>query len=128
MSAKTDNGQVARVLAALGNPTRLELVKRLSLAETFAGQSITELTEATGLSRQAITKHLDALAGAGLVTRRKPGRETWYELETEPLGAAVDLLAKIVEQRAQSLRELNSYRDRMKRRDNLSPRASRAPR
>jgi DNA-binding transcriptional ArsR family regulator len=111
MFENAEIASVAKILAALGNTTRLALVTRLSMAETFAGQSISELTETSGLTRQAITKHLEALADAGLVRRRKPGRATWYELEAEAVDRAIKTLTVISKQRARSRQKLKSYKE-----------------
>lgn len=110
--SKNETAPVAKILAALGNTTRLALVKRLSVAETFGGQSISELAEGSGLSRQAITKHLEALAKAGLVTRWKPGRSTWYELNSAALDRASETLTAVSKQRSRSQQKLNSYKKR----------------
>ena len=77
--------QSAPVFAALGDPTRLRLVARLAQGEAL---SISQLTEGERVTRQAITKHLEVLADAGLVTDRKRGRERLYELEAAPLDDA----------------------------------------
>ena len=55
----------ARIFAALGDETRLHLVMRL--ASNGPG-SITHLSAKSKVSRQAISKHLDVLRDAGLVT------------------------------------------------------------
>lgn len=99
--------QLSKILATLGNPTRLALIERLSQAETFAGQSISELTEGSGLSRQTITAHLELLADAGILTRFKPGRATWYELKIEPLKVAIDALTQIANQQQQTQKKLD---------------------
>jgi len=65
-------------LAALGDPTRLELVARLC---NGGPQSIARLTDGLNLTRQAITKHLRVLAESGLVRALAPSREP---LELEP--------------------------------------------
>jgi len=75
----------APVFAALGDPTRLRLVARLAQGEAL---SISQLTEGERVTRQAITKHLEVLADAGLVTDRKRGRERLYALEAAPLDDA----------------------------------------
>ena len=56
--------QAAPVFAALGDTTRLSLVRRLS---TEGPLSITRLSEGSGMTRQAITRHLYALGKVGLV-------------------------------------------------------------
>jgi len=54
----------APVFAALGDETRLSLVVKLGRGQPC---SIAQLTEGTGLTRQAVTKHLRVLEGVGLV-------------------------------------------------------------
>ena len=69
--------EASSLFAALGDPTRLALVRRLSV-EGFL--SVTELTEGTRISRQAVTKHLGVLARAGLVESARHGRERLWAL------------------------------------------------
>ena len=57
----------ATVFAALGDPMRLSLVGKLSVAPRL---SISRLTEGSALTRQAITKHLRVLENAGVVAVR----------------------------------------------------------
>lgn len=73
-----------RVFAALGDPTRLLLLDRLRAASP---RSISALSEGTRISRQAVTKHLDVLAGAGLVHAERRGREQLYRLDPAPITA-----------------------------------------
>jgi len=113
MIGKVDSTAAAELLAALGHPTRIALVKSLSTAETFAGLTIAELTAGSGLSRQAITKHLKALAEVGLVRRQKPGRETWFELQTAPINMAIEALVAIAKQRAHSKQRLKTAREKL---------------
>lgn len=75
----------ASVFGALGDRTRLRLVS--SLAER-GPQSIRRLTEGSGLTRQAITKHLRVLNGAGLVRGSRRGRESVWALEPKTLDVA----------------------------------------
>jgi DNA-binding transcriptional ArsR family regulator len=67
----------APVFAALGDPTRLELVSRLCRG---GPASIAGLTEGTHVTRQAVSKHLRVLAGAGIVRSLRRGREVHWEL------------------------------------------------
>ena len=73
------------VFAALGDENRLRLVARLSGVEP---QSITRLAQGATVTRQAVTKHLHVLAGAGLVRQFRSGREQLWELQTGPLEEA----------------------------------------
>lgn len=69
--------RAAPLFAALGDETRLEIVARLAAA---GPQSITQLADGLPVSRQAVTKHLRALAGAGLAKSRQRGRERVWQL------------------------------------------------
>ena len=73
------------VFAALGDPTRLTLLGRLSAEGPL---SITHLSEGTGVTRQAITRHLDTLGRAGLVRDARRGRERVFALDLKRLEKA----------------------------------------
>ena len=75
----------APVFAALGDRTRLRLVARLGDEGPL---SITRLTTGTDVTRQAVTKHLRVLAGAGLARSVRRGRERVWQLEPRPLDEA----------------------------------------
>lgn len=85
-------GKRAPVFAALGDPTRLRLVARLAEGEPL---SISQLTDGEKVTRQAITKHLEVLADAGLVSDRRRGRERIYELDAAPLDEARAFLVQV---------------------------------
>ena len=50
------------------------------------------------MTRQAVTKHLETLAGAGIVHSRRSGRERLWELETERLARTGKYLEEISKQ------------------------------
>jgi DNA-binding transcriptional ArsR family regulator len=83
------------VFAALGDATRLRLLRRLS---DDGPVSITRLTEGTGVTRQAITRHLHALGDAGLVRNARRGRERVWELDLKRLEKAKRYLDQIAAQ------------------------------
>jgi DNA-binding transcriptional ArsR family regulator len=76
---------LAEVFAALGDPTRLRLVTLLCAGGLL---SIAQLTTATDISRQGVTKHLQVLLDAGLVRDVKLGRERRWQLAPERIDAA----------------------------------------
>jgi len=98
----------APVFAALGDPTRLRLVARLSVDGPL---SITRLSEGAGVTRQAITKHLEALADAGLVQHNWRGRERIWELEPRRLEMARRWLDRISDQWDASIGRLRAFVD-----------------
>ena len=68
--------------------------------------SITQLTSGTDITRQAITKHLDVLAAAGLVRDVKVGRERLWEFEPTQLDEARRSLEAIARQWDHALEKL----------------------
>lgn len=85
-------GDAAPLFAALGDETRLRVLARLSAG---GPASITRLSATAEVSRQAVTKHLEVLAEAGLVTSRRRGRERICELAPSRLSDAHAYLERI---------------------------------
>jgi DNA-binding transcriptional ArsR family regulator len=83
---------VGAVFAALADPTRREVVRSLA---TRPGLTASHLAGDLPMTRQAVSKHLAALAGAGLVTARREGRETRYTLTPAPLAGAMEWMADV---------------------------------
>ena len=75
----------ARLFGALGDRTRLSLVARLCAAGPM---SIARLTTGSEVTRQAVSKHLRVLEGAGVVTVRRRGREAVWDVERARLDEA----------------------------------------
>jgi len=97
------------VFAALGDPTRLALVARLSAEGPL---SIARLTQGGLVTRQAVSKHLQVLAGAGLAASLRSGRERLWELEPEPLNGARRCLDDISAQWDVALNRLRGFVER----------------
>jgi DNA-binding transcriptional ArsR family regulator len=96
----------ASVFAALGDETRLSLVGKLS---NGTPQSISRLAEGSALTRQAITKHLRVLEGAGVVQSVRAGRESLFEFKPEPLNELQVYLERVSGQWEQALGRLKSF-------------------
>lgn len=99
-------GVAAPVFAALGDETRLSIVARLADGGPL---SITRLTDGSGVTRQAVTKHLDVLASSGIVHGSRHGRERIWELDTAQLAEArryLDVVAKRWDDAIERLRRL----------------------
>ena len=96
----------APVFAALGDETRLRIVARLC---TNGPQSIARLTDGESVSRQAITKHLEALADAGLVRSTRAGRERIWEIQTKRLAVVRSYLDQISSQWDDALARLKAF-------------------
>ena len=95
----------APLFAALGDETRLRLVARLCEGPG----SIKQLTSGSSVTRQAITKHLQVLAGAGLVKDIRRGRERIWEFEALRLEEARTYLDEISRQWDAALSRLKKF-------------------
>jgi DNA-binding transcriptional ArsR family regulator len=96
----------APVFAALGDETRLSLVRQLSAGEP---RSISQLTEGFKLTRQAVTKHLRVLERAGIVHAVRAGRESLFEFDPASLEPVKNYLDRVSEQWDQALARLKSF-------------------
>jgi DNA-binding transcriptional ArsR family regulator len=96
----------AAVFAALGDETRLKLVRDLS---AHGPQSITRIATGSTITRQAITKHLHVLAGAGLVRGVRRGRERIWQFESARLKEAQKHLDQISRQWDDALTRLKAH-------------------
>jgi len=94
------------VFAALGDQTRLLLVSKLCGGEP---RSITQLTEGSKLTRQAITKHLRVLEKAEIVHRTPAGRETIFAFDPQPIESVREYLDRVSEQWDRALLRLKAF-------------------
>jgi DNA-binding transcriptional ArsR family regulator len=97
---------LAGVFAALGDPTRLKLVAVLCAGGAF---SIAQLTANTDISRQGVTKHLQVLADAGVVSDVKWGRERRWQLEPGQIEEAKRTLEVIGKEWEVALGKLKAF-------------------
>ncbi len=71
--------QLSRVFAALADPTRRDMVARLSVGDA----TVNTLAAPYEVSLQAVSKHLKVLEGAGLVSRTREAQRRPVHLEAE---------------------------------------------
>lgn len=79
-----------RILSAISNDTRYELLRRIANADD--GVCVCDLEASVGVSQSAVSQALSRLHSAGLVSRRKEGSWRYYEptRTTETLLATLD--------------------------------------
>ena len=94
------------MFAALGDETRLTLIGKLSKG---APQSISQLAEGSTLTRQAITKHLGVLEGAGVVRSERIGRQSLFEFQPAPFKELKSYLDRIAGEWDDALARLKSF-------------------
>jgi ArsR family transcriptional regulator, cadmium/lead-responsive transcriptional repressor len=92
---RTDLGVAAKLFRGLGDPTRLEILRRLAVEEL----RVTDLVARLGSSQPNVSGHLSCLRECGLVADRPEGRAVWYRLATpevfDVMRAAEGLLAQV---------------------------------
>ncbi len=83
---------VAETFKALGDPIRLEMVKRLS---DKSHSTVGGLFDGLGVTRQGARKHLQVLADAELVTLQTKGRQVEVSLDPASLATARAFIASL---------------------------------
>ena len=78
-------------LRALAEPTRLRLLTALR-AIPQQRACVTDLTRATGIAQPTVSRHLQVLHRAALLTRTRDGSRTYYQLDTAALQSVADTL------------------------------------
>ena len=92
--------EVARRFALLGDPTRLRLLRALHEGGEL---SVGKLAAVSGIARVNVSQHLNRLALAGLVSRRREGTTVHYRVSDPSLNALCDLVCAGVLERARAL-------------------------
>jgi DNA-binding transcriptional ArsR family regulator len=78
------------VFKALADPTRRAIFERLA---RDGEQTVHALTEHSGVSQPAVSKHLGVLKHAKLVRDRREGRETHYSAQPQALAPLIDWMS-----------------------------------
>jgi ArsR family transcriptional regulator, cadmium/lead-responsive transcriptional repressor len=81
--------------SAIGDPSRRQV---LDLLVSQGGVSASWLAGRVPFSRQAVSKHLVVLERAGLISRRKQGREVVYQVQADRLDQAARAMAELAAQ------------------------------
>ena len=98
------------VFKALADPTRRALFERLSREGEL---TVHRLTEHSGVSQPAVSKHLGQLRDAGLVRDRRAGRETHYSACPQALAPLIDWMQFYANFWSNRVERLENLLDRM---------------
>lgn len=84
-----------KMLAALGDETRLHMITAMMQMGKSGGVRVGEITMCTNLSRPAVSHHLQILKEAGLVRMRREGTRNYYYLDadTRTLNCLIQMLS-----------------------------------
>jgi ArsR family transcriptional regulator, cadmium/lead-responsive transcriptional repressor len=91
MTAQADD----ELWSAIGDPSRRRV---LDLVVSNGEVSASWLARRVPFSRQAVSKHLVVLEQAGLIRRRKQGREVLYRVDADALDQATQAMADLAAQ------------------------------
>jgi DNA-binding transcriptional ArsR family regulator len=94
------------VFDAVADPVRRDLLEQL---RANGPASLNSLAAGRDITRQAVTKHLDVLARAGLITITRIGRERVHDIEPMPLKELADFLAPYAAAWDDRLARLTTY-------------------
>jgi len=101
MLAKTAGLSPDSVFKALGNPTRIALVRTLMEGE----RCVCDLVQVAGMAWSTTSKHLDVLRAAGVISSDKRGQKIFYRLELACVAHFIDCLDQArLGQRATAIR------------------------
>ena len=91
MTAQADD----ELWSAIADPSRCQI---LDLLVSNGAVSASWLAGRVPFSRQAVSKHLVVLEQAGLISRRKQGREVLFQVEADRLDQATRAMAQLASQ------------------------------
>ena len=86
MVATADELELDRTFAALADPTRRAILRRLASGEA----TVTELSSPFAMTQPAVSKHLKVLERAGLIERSRERQWRPARLQAEPLRAVAE--------------------------------------
>jgi DNA-binding transcriptional ArsR family regulator len=90
---------IADRFRALAEPTRIKLLDRLREGEA----TVLELTALVGTTQQNVSKHLNLLQHAGIVTRRRQGNFAYYRIVDETVFALCEAVCGSLRDRFETL-------------------------
>lgn len=88
-----DTATAVTALGALAQETRLAIFRHL-VVQGAVGVPAGDLAKKLGVAPPTLTFHLNQLAGAGLVSARRSGRQIFYALEVETMRGLMAFLAE----------------------------------
>lgn len=110
MTDERTDERLDRAFAALGDDVRRALIARLSRSDA----TVNELAEPFAITKQAISRHIQVLEAAGLITRSRDGQRRPCHLDPSTLEALtswIDTYRLVAEQR---YRRLDTVLDSLK--------------
>jgi len=92
----------AKIIKAMGHPTRLFIVDQLSNKE----KCVCELTKMIGADMSTVSKHLSVLRNVGIIQMEKRGTQVYYQLKMPCIMKFFGCVESVIRQTAQEQLEL----------------------
>ena len=105
------DGHLDRAFSALGDPVRRQLIARLSRGPA----TVNELAEPFAITLQAISRHVQVLEAAGLITRSRNGQQRPCHLDAAALERLTGWIDKYRLEAERRYRRLDAVLDSMKK-------------
>jgi DNA-binding transcriptional ArsR family regulator len=105
-----EDDRLSRIFAALADPTRRDIVARLTVGDATVGQ----LAERYNMTFQAVSKHLKVLEEAGLVSRSRDAQRRPVHLNAEVFDLMQRWIDRYREQTEERYRQLDAVLAHMK--------------
>ena len=99
------------IFTALADPTRRAIISRLTKGDA----SVLELAEPFNISQPAVTKHLNVLERAGLISRRREGQRRPCKLEPNRFAQLAEWIGNFREFYEESFDRLDEYLEELKK-------------
>ena len=109
--SESEQDALDRVFAALADPVRREILRRLDGAELL----VSELAEPFDISLQAVSRHIQVLVRAGLITQERSGRISRCRLDAGPILQAAVWINRYSKYWQAQFDDLAAWLDRIER-------------
>jgi DNA-binding transcriptional ArsR family regulator len=110
------------IFTALADPTRRAIISRLTKGDA----SVLELAEPFKISQPAVTKHLNVLERAGLISRRREGQRRPCKLEPNRFAQLAEWIGNFREFYEESFDRLDEYLEELKKKEKSRGKQTRA--
>ncbi|MGW8256405.1 MAG: ArsR/SmtB family transcription factor [Thermoguttaceae bacterium] len=93
----------AKIIKAMGHPTRLFIVDELARCEQ---QCVCELTEKIGADMSTVSRHLAMLKNAGIIEDEKHGAQVYYRLRVRCVLSFFECVESVLKRNAKDQQKL----------------------
>lgn len=101
--------QLTSIFKALGEPTRLKIVRLLSTQELY----LCELAEVLDMSQPRVSQHIKVLKNAGIIQERKQGQRSFFKVDSQIASGRLVLFQQLMDSDLNRLNEFTMEFERL---------------